>query len=298
MHDNISYISSDIKDFSPTVLLTTYFKSVGIIKPNTPMDARYCYDYELEFYTHSDGGKILIEGISYPTEKDTLILRKPGQYVQGITSYNCFLVCFDLLNNTGKVNSSYIFYSPQPFQNYIMNPILESIPHKINPIHPSHYYKLFNDLLKLYINQEEAAPLMMRAILSQIIYHLHEDTKNAKNGVMTHSLHKDTVREALNYIHLYYNEKITLESLAKITHLSTSHFHRIFKESMGITPIEYIIKYRIEIAQDFLLKENASVASIAQRCGFQNVPYFYDLFKRKTGLTPTELRQKQNYMSI
>lgn len=70
------------------------------------------------------------------------------------------------------------------------------------------------------------------------------------------------------------------------------HLHRTFKRLTGVTPIEYIQETRIRNARNYLSQSNKTIGEIALLVGLPNIPYFITLFKKKTGLTPTEYRQQ------
>ncbi|PLT35119.1 bifunctional transcriptional activator/DNA repair enzyme AdaA [Bacillus sp. V5-8f] len=94
----------------------------------------------------------------------------------------------------------------------------------------------------------------------------------------------------IDYIDTHYSEKLTLESLAAVCHLSPYHFHRTFRRIKGITPIEYVQQVRITRAVKYLIESKESIANIAEAVGIYNTSYFTTLFKRKLGQTPTEYR--------
>lgn len=94
------------------------------------------------------------------------------------------------------------------------------------------------------------------------------------------------------YIDKNYHEKLTLESLADISHGSPYHLHRTFKRIKGITPVEYIQQTRINKAKESLIHSNLAIMDIALSVGMQNTSYFITLFKKKTGYTPAEFRKR------
>lgn len=93
------------------------------------------------------------------------------------------------------------------------------------------------------------------------------------------------------YIDNNYTEPITLELLADMCHGSPYHLHRTFKKVMHMTPVDYIQQKRIAKASEYLRQTNQAVAEIARKVGLSNTPYFITLFKKKTGMTPTQFRQ-------
>lgn len=103
---------------------------------------------------------------------------------------------------------------------------------------------------------------------------------------------KEWVEVMTLYLDNHYTEPLTLEALAEVCHGSPYHLHRTFKKITGITPLDYIQQKRIAAASDYLRNSNQTVRGIASLVGLPNTSYFITLFKRKTGLTPTQFRQR------
>ncbi|MFJ5764568.1 bifunctional transcriptional activator/DNA repair enzyme AdaA [Lysinibacillus sp. NPDC093210] len=86
-------------------------------------------------------------------------------------------------------------------------------------------------------------------------------------------------------------EKLTLETLADIAHGSPYHLHRTFKKITGTTPVEYIQQVRLNVAKEYLIQTNKTIADISICVGIPNTSYFITLFRKKTGQTPTQYRE-------
>lgn len=100
----------------------------------------------------------------------------------------------------------------------------------------------------------------------------------------------DSINKCINYIENNYSKIISLELLGEISNLSTSYLSALFKRTMGISPIEYLIQYRIEKACYLLRTSNLKVYEIAIDVGYENPLYFSKLFKQHTGLSPKQYR--------
>lgn len=99
------------------------------------------------------------------------------------------------------------------------------------------------------------------------------------------------VNEAIIYIHEHYRESITAEELAGICNCSASYLSRLFKNHIGVGPIEYLIHVRIHKSKQFLLKSEARIQEIARSVGYEDVYYFSRLFKKHTGCSPLQFRE-------
>lgn len=100
----------------------------------------------------------------------------------------------------------------------------------------------------------------------------------------------------MDYISDHYMEPIRVEQLAKYSHLSETHFRRVFTEYMHMGPLEYINTVRIRTACEHLKKTGEPVADIAHKCGFTTNSTFNRNFKQMMGVTPVEWRKRpENY---
>lgn len=103
--------------------------------------------------------------------------------------------------------------------------------------------------------------------------------------------HPDLTAQIMLYIQENYAEAITLESLAELFRYSAYHLSATFKESTGYSPIDYLIRVRLDKAADLLVKTDASLRVIATSVGYTDVYYFSRLFKKKLGTSPAQFRR-------
>ena len=107
------------------------------------------------------------------------------------------------------------------------------------------------------------------------------------------ALDKPQVRlmeESLHWLEQHYTERITIDQLVAYMGYGKSRFFTLFKELTGVTPIEWLIRLRID-RSCALLKESAlSVVEISQRVGFDDPSFFARSFRRRMGLSPTAYR--------
>jgi AraC-like DNA-binding protein len=99
------------------------------------------------------------------------------------------------------------------------------------------------------------------------------------------------VRKVTGYINAHLDQTIRNDELAAIARLHTSYFGRAFRNSLGETPHEYIMRRRIEHAQGLMLSTGASLSEIALDCGLADQSHLSRLFRRLEGESPSAWRR-------
>ena len=87
--------------------------------------------------------------------------------------------------------------------------------------------------------------------------------------------------------------RIPIRELASLLSLSASHFCRAFKCTFGVSPRDYVLRRRIEVAQGLMLATSEPLSSIAVRCGMCDQPHFTRSFRRLVGETPYTWRRSR-----
>jgi len=96
--------------------------------------------------------------------------------------------------------------------------------------------------------------------------------------------------EVLAYIHDHYNEEFSIEQFAQQMNMSVGHFSRSFKEEVGEKYVEYIAKYRIAMAKQYLLETDMKIEDIAEHVGYWGRNSFIRNFRKYEGTTPAKFR--------
>lgn len=102
-----------------------------------------------------------------------------------------------------------------------------------------------------------------------------------------------SVEKAQHYINMYFHEPLTLAQIAQVVSLSPAHLIRLFHQQVGMTPLEYVWRQRVKIGVELLEQTRLTVKEIAAYCGFKTGFHFSRRVKEATGLTPTQVRQRQ-----
>lgn len=98
-------------------------------------------------------------------------------------------------------------------------------------------------------------------------------------------------KRVLDYVAKNFGQEITLEDMASEAGLSPFHFARLFKQTIGETPYQFVMDYRIEQAKKMLTDPARPMIDIALSCGFSDQAHFSRVFKQLSGMTPKDWRK-------
>ena len=101
--------------------------------------------------------------------------------------------------------------------------------------------------------------------------------------------HEQRIRSVAEYIH-HHSQKVNLAELATRFGMSYSTLQRLFKEYLGVTPSQYLAQERLRLAKKYLIETALPLKEIAEALDFSSEFYFMQVFKRLTGMTPTQWR--------
>jgi Osmosensitive K+ channel histidine kinase len=102
------------------------------------------------------------------------------------------------------------------------------------------------------------------------------------------------VRRALVYIQQNYSRSLSRQEIAEVVGLSKNYLSQIFHQELGISPWEYLNRYRIRQARELLRTTNESITTIASLVGFDDPAYFSRIFRNHTGLSPRAYREESS----
>ncbi|MEF3308064.1 AraC family transcriptional regulator [Paenibacillus sp. GYB004] len=106
------------------------------------------------------------------------------------------------------------------------------------------------------------------------------------------SVQYDAIYDLIRYMEGFYQTDITLALLAERSGLTASYIIRLFKERIGVTPIQYLLELRMHSATSYLQLTDMSVQDIAEASGFPSIHYFSRMFKQRFGVSPSDWKRK------
>lgn len=99
------------------------------------------------------------------------------------------------------------------------------------------------------------------------------------------------IERVLDHIHAHYQERLTIEALAELAHLSPSGLHRLFRRHARMTALDYVAQLRIGRACQLLISTSRPIAHIATEVGYENLSHFNRQFRALKLATPREFRR-------
>lgn len=110
-----------------------------------------------------------------------------------------------------------------------------------------------------------------------------------KHSNMAEFKHKKTVECMVQYAKCSYSQDITLNDMSSKLFMSRNYLNRIFKQVMGETFKDYVIRLRMEKAKALILEGDLLIYEIAEKVGYKNIPYFSTIFKKYFGVNPSDI---------
>lgn len=147
------------------------------------------------------------------------------------------------------------------------------------------YNRLYKTLSAKKSNNMLEASGIFYNFLTNISYHIQTDNTGNITKI------DEKLNRVIDYIKGNFEKDISLEDMAVLAEVSPSYLCRIFKKVYGITPITYVIRYRINIAKEWIINSpDKSIKNIAFESGFTDCSYFGATFREYEGCSPNQLR--------
>lgn len=181
-----------------------------------------------------------------------------------------------------------------------------------DPENPLHVYTCFfkeNSLMKKSFNNISSTKLVCEnpIFIGKLFLNLVRDFNNNKkedsmvwlNAIMSEQLTKlssentNPISRVINKINANPTRQYTLDEMSKICGYSKNHFLRLFKAKMHISPMEYCIRLKINLAKHYLLYSNYTINTISSLCGYSDISHFSKQFKKFEGISPNKYRNEK-----
>lgn len=197
---------------------------------------------------------------------------------------------FDMHLLSGMFNSIY--------ERKYLAPVMKSSELQAYLIHADSYRHVqmlekIIHLLKLADEEPFGYEFEIRSELCRFWCLFFEDTAALRAGSPERgNMDEERLKQMMDYIHTNYAEKITLGDIATAASISSRECTRCFQRCIGISPVNYLINYRVRTAARMLLTTGRSITSISEDCGFSSPSYFGKTFYDYMHCTPRKYRQQ------
>ena len=163
--------------------------------------------------------------------------------------------------------------------------------------------KLWQKNIRNYLREIDDCPehglepfeLMIRSRIFAIWDIMTQNSTRAHKDDDIENRYSERLRPVINYIKENYAYEISLAELAGILPMSEGQFSRVFKQMMKMSPIQYLMRYRILQSCKLLQDTDKKIGEIANLSGFNNISYFNRVFLNTIGCTPKEYRENSSY---
>ena len=283
MYINVAYVDEEnpnLEDLSVPLRINNcgYYRvhTTPVIETPHPEGRN---DYQL-LYIAAGKGEFYFKGSKEPTivTKGNMILFRPGEpqvyYYYAIDKSEVYWVHF-----TGWKVEEYLERYELPHDENVFYT-------GVSPDYPWIYNQMIRELQLQRVNHEDMISLYMHHIFITINRYIKE-RRETKNDTI------NDIERAAHYFKDNYNKQISIEQYAEEHLMSVNWFIHNFKSVIKMSPMQYIISLRISMAKGYLANSTKNIAEISNEVGYENALYFSRLFRKYTGMTPTEYRKKR-----
>ncbi|WP_313031214.1 helix-turn-helix domain-containing protein [Soonwooa sp.] len=141
-----------------------------------------------------------------------------------------------------------------------------------------------NNIMRIAMDNNTHKDLMADFALKELLIRLMQ-TQASTMIQLQLSKNQSRLGYIIDFIKQNLHQKLNIDQMAKMAYVSKSNFFKMFKEELGISPNDFILKERINLAKD-LLKKRERIKEVAYRTGFTDTNYFTRVFKQHEGTTP------------
>jgi AraC family transcriptional regulator len=195
----------------------------------------------------------------------------------------------------GDIRLAHLYISPQQFALSCIT-LLDREPRELQLREATFHEHVgqaqrFHQLISLNWN-EPGERLLTSSLAHELLSHAVLDQVGLRNGLqLKGGLAPHWRRHLVDYIETHLDQPLSLGQLAGMCALSEYHFARMFRESFGLPPHQYLLARRLDRARQLLRSTALAFGDVALECGFASASHFSNRFRQAMGATPGDYRQ-------
>lgn len=152
--------------------------------------------------------------------------------------------------------------------------------------------QIIQRLLFLSTEEHPSKDLFANLMLQELIVRILQTESRANYIESEKGEGNDRLAFAVTYIRKHLSEPLTVEQISQKVYMSESSFYRAFRDTFGVTPVEFINNERMKLARRLLQDPGRKVQDVYLSAGYNSLSYFNRVFKRKYGLSPKAYREQ------
>lgn len=255
-------------------------KRTSLVDFTMPLHHTHAY-YEL--YVLADGKReFYIENDEYTLVKNDLLLvpakvlhrTSGGSFTRYLVNFSDEYIDAELLNIIELCQNYKISMSNDETKNIIN--IIELM------------YDLQEDNSK---SAQKNKDFYFKTLFRYLIFSLSRLHNFPKVKFVSKNKYSEKTKKVISHINANFKESITLDSLCKILYVSKSVLCNDFKKNTGMSIIDYLLKTRLKEAERLLMYTEKPISEVADLCGFSSQQYFYLMFRKHIGTSPSTYRK-------
>lgn len=244
----------------------------------------HSHNFTQIFYFIDGKGSFILDGTSYPIKAGNLVIINPHilHMKESDPKYRLEYIVFAIEDlaftfNSESINRGYGVYNlSKNKQDYLL--LLNMMLEEAEKQAPG-YELMCVDMAEIFI--------------SNLIFNQNLGLRSKSDPHMSNEC-----SIAKSFIDAHYMDPITLEQLSEVTHMSKYYLIHSFNKFLGESPMNYLQRKRIQVAEHLLSTSNYSVSTVSTNVGFSSQSYFAQVFKRFTGSTPAQFRKKSQAKEV
>lgn len=257
----------------------------AIIKPR-------CHESSMEILEVTEGEVKIQIGAEIIDAVKGDFLCVPPRMVFRVDSSNGYASVRGMIFNTSVVESNMHIHESEIFYMFYVQAVNRiTVFNSEHPVYPI-LSRCMSASYEEYMAKDVCYMLPIRANIYLMVTELlryYCGSKDDADRAIYHNVLR--LRSVISYINEHFSEKIYIEKLSDMITVSPDYFTKMFKESIGKTPVDYINGLRVNRAMQLLFSTDKQMAELADEVGFCNPNYFHKIFKQYMGVSPLNYRK-------